>query len=140
MPGLATHHGQSFHDAMSAKARDLAVSSISRVQRELGLSSAVPEQAGRREPPAGEGLDDVDEGGAKQWWPARRDLGAGRGGGAGCPVTAEPAVEGGEMGSRDRLGGVEIGRQAGEGGFRAIRDRSLNFLCADAELAVTRID
>jgi hypothetical protein len=32
------------------------------------------------------------------------------------------------MGSRDRLDGVEIGRQAGAGGFRVVRDCSFFFL------------
>ena len=36
--------------------------SIARVLGSMGLSAAVPEQAGCRAPPAGEGFDDIGEG------------------------------------------------------------------------------
>jgi hypothetical protein len=99
---------------------------IARVLLAMGLSSAVPEQAGCRSPPAGGGVfPSTRVSRSSSGRGAVTSGGSWRGGGASGGREAggnEP-----EAGDCDRLDGVVRGREDGGGGFRVVRDRSLNF-------------
>ncbi len=101
---------------------------IARVLLAMGLSVAVPEQAGCRSPSAGGGVSSTS---TRVSWSsggsgAVTSCGSWRGSGASGGREAggnEP-----EAGDCDRLDGVVRGRKDGGGGFRVVRDRSLNIL------------
>jgi hypothetical protein len=84
--------------------------SIARVLGAMGLSSAVPQQAGCRAPPAVEEFDDVGEGTADGWWQRSRDPGLVVAG-SGASVGSQSDGNGPETAWRDPVDGVVSLRQ-----------------------------
>jgi hypothetical protein len=84
--------------------------SIARVLGAMGLSSAVPEQAGCRAPPAVEEFADVGEGTADRWWQRSRDPGLVVAG-SGASVGSQSDGNGPETAWRDPVDGVVSLRQ-----------------------------